>query len=342
MRPPLLAVAAAAALVPLALPAAHAAPSDQGEARDKGYTFAVLGDLPYGQAQIEAFPGWIEEVNADRDVRFAVHVGDIKNGSSLCSDDYFDFIAESFASFAMPLVYTPGDNEWTDCHRTNNGSYDPLERLGALREVFFAEPGRALGGGRTMKLDAQTELGYPENVDWRAQRVTFATLHVVGSNDGTLPWTGLGQTEPNAAQLAEQDARMEAAIAQVREAFADAQKRHDRAVVLFLQADMFYELGEADPALSSEFTPLVQELVDQSSAFDGPVYLVNGDSHAYLVDEPLAEGSDWLDFYGVDGSADNLTRIQVDGASTATWLRMTIDRRPHAEQVLSWEVVPFS
>lgn len=339
MHRTLTALAAAAALAPLALTAPALAAPGKGGAQDEGYQFAVFGDLPYGAAQVAAFPGWIEELNADRDLRFAVHVGDIKNGSSVCSDEYFAFIADNLADLAMPLVYTPGDNEWTDCHRVNNGAYDPLERLAMLREVFFAQPGRTLGGGRTMHVDAQAELGYPENVDWRAQRVTFAAIHVVGSNDGTLPWTGLGLTASTPEQLAEQDARMAAAIAQVREAFSDAGKRHDRAVVLFLQADMFYELGAPDWSLSSEFAPLVQTIVDESSAFDGPVYLVNGDSHAYLVDQPLVAGSDWLDFYGVEGSADNLTRIQVDGASTATWLKMTIDR--HDEDVLSWEVVPF-
>ena len=36
----------------------------------------------------------------------------------------------------------------------------------------------------------------------------------------------------------------------------------------------------------SAFQPLVQTLVDEASAFDGPVYLVNGDSHVYNSDRP--------------------------------------------------------
>jgi len=40
---------------------------------------------------------------------------------------------ELFETFEAPLIFVPGDNEWTDCHRQNNGSYDPIERL----EIFF-------------------------------------------------------------------------------------------------------------------------------------------------------------------------------------------------------------
>ena len=67
---------------------------------------------------------------------------------------------------------------------------------------------------------------------------------------------------------------------------------------------------------NSAFKPLVQTLIDESRAFDGPVYLVNGDSHVYNSDLPLAAGSPWLDFYGVTGSADNLNAITVDGSTT--------------------------
>ena len=39
--------------------------------------------------------------------------------------------ASEFNNFEAPFIYTPGDNEWTDCHRENNGSFDPIERLTA-------------------------------------------------------------------------------------------------------------------------------------------------------------------------------------------------------------------
>lgn len=101
--------------------------------------------MPYGFDQVAKFPGRLQQINADRAVRYVVHVGDIKNGSTVSSDEYFAMIRRNFDSFARPTVDTPGDNEWTDCHRTNNGSYDPLERLGEVRSTFFPQPGRPSG-----------------------------------------------------------------------------------------------------------------------------------------------------------------------------------------------------
>src|SRR4028118_2004887 len=59
---------------------------------------------------------------------------DIKSGNSPCTDELFLREKERFEDSASPLVYVPGDNEWTDCERTG---YDPIERLERLREIFF-------------------------------------------------------------------------------------------------------------------------------------------------------------------------------------------------------------
>ena len=34
-------------------------------------------------------------------------------------------------------MITPGDNDWTDCDRASNGSFNSLERLDHERQVFF-------------------------------------------------------------------------------------------------------------------------------------------------------------------------------------------------------------
>ncbi|WP_330475995.1 metallophosphoesterase [Terrabacter sp. C0L_2] len=338
-RTPVLA-AAAAALIVLPAAAAASAADAPGQQKDGHYQFAVIGDVPYGDAQVAAFPKWVDQINATPDLSFTIHVGDIKNGSSTCTNEYFSMIRTQFDRFTMPLVYTPGDNEWTDCHRTNNGTYDPLERLAAIRSTFFNRPDHTLGADMTVA--SQEAAGFPENVSFRRQGIDIATLHVVGSNNGLLPWPELGHPTPTPQQVAEEKARMDSAVAQVRSAFADARQRHDRAVALFLQADMFDPTYAVTWADNSAFQPLVRELVAQSKAFDGEVYLFNGDSHVYNSDRPLAAGSTWLDFYGVQGSADNLTRVTVDGSSNnKDFLEVTVNR-PGAEHVLSWERVPYA
>lgn len=63
----------------------------------------------------------------------------------MCSDEYFQKIKGYFDKFADPLVRTVGDDEWTGCHRANDGGYNPFERLAKIRQVFFPSPGRSPG-----------------------------------------------------------------------------------------------------------------------------------------------------------------------------------------------------
>jgi hypothetical protein len=324
------------ALCALSVPTAQAA---DGQQKPGHQTFAVIGDVPYGAAQVAKFPSWVDQINADPDVELTFHVGDIKNGSTRCDDAYYRMIRTQFDRFADPLVYTPGDNEWTDCHRANNGAYQPLERLAFDRAVFFDQPGTTLGAPAAVSVP---DAAYPENVSLRRAGVDFAVLHVVGSNNDLQPWTGIGNTTATPAQVAEEQARMAASISLLHGTFAEARQRHDRAVVVLQQADMFDPTFTPAPTDISAFQPLVQALVDETNAFPGDVYLVNGDSHIYNSDRPLAPGSVWLDRYGVTGSAARLERITVDGSdNNKDWLKVTVNR-PGAASTLSWTRIPYA
>jgi len=306
--------------------------------KDGRYSFAVIGDVPYGAAQIAAFRRWIDQINS-ADPAMTFHVGDIKNGSSRCDDAYYTMIRTDFDRFVNPLIYTPGDNEWTDCHRVNNGGYNPLERLARIRQVFFPEPGRTLGR-HSVKVESQVAQGIPEDVRFTRGDVAFAALHIVGSNNGMAPWTG--RTAPTPEQTAEVLNRTAAVMQSIRDTFAQARDEHNKAVVLLTQADMF------DPTATSPsfadyyaFQPIVQEIAREAANFRGPVYLFNGDSHVYNSDKPLAATSAWTKFYGVTAPVDNLSRITVDGSTGDNdYLRVTIESRNPA--VLSWTRVPFT
>jgi len=314
---------------------------DAGDQRGSGdrFTFAVIGDIPYGDAQIANFPNVIKQINADPAVQFVDHLGDIKSGSTLCSDSYFAQIREQFDTFVDPLVYTVGDNEWTDCHRANNGAYNPLERLAKIRSVFFTRPGHTLGR-QAATVISQAAQGYPEDVRYTRGDVAFAALHIVGSNNSLAPWTG--NTGPTPEQSAEVLARTAAVLENIRDTFRQARDEHDRSVVLLTQADMF------DPTVPGAvfadyfaFQPIVRAIAQESASFPGPVYLFNGDSHLYNSDKPLVAGSRWLSFYGVDKPVPNLSRVTIDGSTgVSNYLRVTIDRRNR--DVLSWARVPFT
>ncbi len=326
-----------AVMTTAAATAAPTATTSHGQSR--AYTFAVIGDIPYGAAQIENFPKVIAQINADRSVQWVDHLGDIKDGSSVCSDDYFKMIKSRFDAFADPLVYTVGDNEWTDCHRPADGSYNPLERLATIRQVFFPNPGETLGQHRA-RVRSQADQGIPEDVRWERARVSFAALHIVGSNNSLAPWTG--NTAPTPEQTAEVLARTAAVIQEIHAAFVAARHHHDRAVTLLTQADMF-DPTVTDPSFADyyAFQPIVQAIARESAHFRGPVYLFNGDSHVYNSDQPLASGSKWLSFYGVEQPVTNLSRITVDGSTgDDDYLRVSV--APHGKQVLSWVRVPFT
>ena len=122
---------------------------------DGALTLAIIGDTPYGEAQLAALPGDFAQIDRDPAVSIVVHLGDIKPGNTPCTTEYFRQIRAAFDRLSDPVVYTPGDNEWTDCHGAGAGSWQPAgpvaagaapSRLDALRAVFFDAPGRTLGG----------------------------------------------------------------------------------------------------------------------------------------------------------------------------------------------------
>jgi hypothetical protein len=336
---------ATAALLALGLVASQPAGAADKAPNKDAFSFGVIGDIPYGAAEIAKFPGRIQDINADSSLDFVAHVGDIKDGTSVCSDGYFAFIRRQFNTFQHPLVFTPGDNEWVDCHRTNNGAYNPLERLDTLREVFFDKPGKTLGA--TMPVRSQEELGLPENVRFTQNRVAFSVLNIQGSNNSLQPWSGLGKTTATPEQLADVEHRIDAAVDQIRVTFADVQRRNLRAVVLMTQADMFdpflLDAATANPNSVSGFKEIVKTIIEETNSFDGPVYLINGDSHVFAQNKPLAAGSAWLDIYD-QPAADDLQRITVDGSENATnYVRFTASRNNGAgAPVLTWKKVPFS
>ena len=323
--------------------AAHGAPSADGEGATRGkgnYSFAVIGDVPYGDAEIQAFPSYIQDINAHKELSFVAHVGDIKNGSTQCTDEYFAAIRKNFDAFTLPLVYTPGDNEWTDCHRTNNGAYNPLERLAQVRRTFFPDPGTTLGA--PMKVASQERQGLPENVNFSRHGIAVTAVNITGSNNSMLPWSGLGNTAPTPEQVTEVRERTAADIQEITDTFRKARENRDRAVVVLTQADMFDPTVIPTQENFGAFKPLVQALIRESNAFGGPVYLINGDSHVYNQDQPLAAGSSWLDFYGQDKAANNLTRVTVDGSDNARdWLKVTANKADDSSP-LSFERIPFS
>jgi hypothetical protein len=190
-------------------------------------------------------------------VRLVLHVGDIHSGTMPCTGAGLRplpaganpawnlAIFALFGQFTAPVVYTPGDNEWTDCHKTRQfSSGAPLKELASVRALFFANPGRTLGGHQKRVL-SQAQVHDPahpadaqfvENVMWTEGQVVFVTLNVPGSNNDGLPWTAPFTDEP--ARQHEVTERTAADRRWLDLAFAWATREQAKAIVIALQADM--------------------------------------------------------------------------------------------------------
>lgn len=325
----------------------------------KPLTIAVFGDWPYNQNLLDNAPLLTNSINADSNVSLVMHLGDIHSGSMACtSADILPPIPSSnpgwnqkvyyqFQQFHAPVVYTPGDNEWTDCHKSKEkSSGDPLKELASVRSLFFAKPGHTLGMhekavmSQAQHFDAAypTDTKFVENVMWEDSKVVFVTLNVPGSDNDALPWTGAFSNP--AAQDQEVAERNAADFRWLESAFERAEKQHARAVVIGIQADMWDPEAVASGELG-HYTPLVQKLADLTQRFGRPVLLLNGDSHVYGADHPLADPNSTTGVVHHTQAVPNLTRITVQGSTNAPseWLRLTID--PRTPQVFSWVNVPY-
>ena len=228
---------------------------------------------------------------------FVVHVGDIKSGSSPCTDELFLREKERFEDSANPLVYVPGDNEWTDCERTG---YDPIERLERLREIFFV--GEESLGEETIPLTRQSA-DYPENVRWSYGGATFLGLNVPGPNNNRDEASG------------EYERRNEANLEWMREGFESAEAEESSALMIVLQANPGFELP---PEERTGYNDLLAALEEETVAFGKPVVLVHGDTHTLRIDRPMTSSTS-------GERVENFTRVETFGSPMVGWVRAGVD-----------------
>lgn len=274
------------------------------------FTFAAMGDLPYNLPKdMMKFDRLIDRIN-ERVPAFSIHVGDIKSGGSPCTDDAFIAVRDRLMQMQGAVFYTPGDNEWTDCHRNKAGGYDPLERLDRLRTLFFSKP-KSLGQ-MPRDYQRQSENGehaqMKENAIWQQADTLFATVHVVGSNNG------LGRTSASDTEFKDRD---KANKDWIRIAFKTAIELDAKAVVIALHANPAFENRKARTSKKSGFRRSLKALAKWARTYAHPVLIVHGDRHELIIDQPLRDKDD--DLIG------NVTRLQVMGEDEVGAVMVTVD-----------------
>ncbi len=298
---------------------AHAVPS-----AERSFAFALVGDAPYGQRNVLKFDRLIDEINSDRDIRFVMHAGDIKSGRERCDDPLIQKRFQQFQRFRPAFVFTPGDNDWTDCHRISAGGYDPIERLQFLRRLFFPNPNLTTGR-RPLAVVSQGSVGrsnpFVENVMFSVGSVVFGTIHVVGSNNGLDPWREIDPKDsfeqPRADRIGEFSRRQSAALRWLRYLFEHAENTGSHAVFILIHANPRFDLGPQEPNRAG-FDAFQDDLRDHVTAFGKPVVLAHGDFHEYLVDSPWASRER-------DPVIGRFRRVQTFGGSEVRWIKVRFD-----------------
>ena len=80
----------------------------------KTFDFAVIGDTGYTKHAVSVVEKLFDTQLNKENLAFIVHVGDI-GSVQRCTQAGLNIVKNMFQSSKNPVVYTPGDNEWTDC-----------------------------------------------------------------------------------------------------------------------------------------------------------------------------------------------------------------------------------
>ncbi|NBZ98611.1 MAG: hypothetical protein EBS88_03535 [Betaproteobacteria bacterium] len=252
------------------------------------FSFGLWGDMPYQKAgDASKMPAVLSSLNNAK-IDFSIFVGDIKDGSSKCTDDVYTDAIKLFDSMSHPVVYIPGDNEWTDCHRLNNGGYDSQERLAHIRKVMFAKP--LSFGPKAISLESAKDQDstYIENKRFSKNNVLFVTFNIPGSNNNKI--------------LDDKDCKS--------------------GILLAFQGDPGFDLPETEdqdeskaPTVSG-YQNFLKVVVQETENYKGQVMLVHGDTHFFKVDKPL---------YSPTKVLPNFTRLQTFGSPNLHWVKVTVD-----------------
>lgn len=317
------------------------------------YAIGAWGDLPYSEVQATVgMPNMIADMNSQK-LAFTVHDGDLKQGTGPCDNALYDRTLGFFSALEAPVVFTPGDNDWTDCDR--NAGVSSLERLSHERELFFST--HSTLGQRTFIQAVQSEpLCWGERPDhtrfreacvenrrWTYGRVTYATLNVQGSCNN------LCDVNPDSTEFS---ARNAANIVWLRETFAVANANESVAVMLISQANPGFDTSDPraplrDPRTLVQtdgnpdgFRDFLVALREQVIAFRKPVSYLHGDSHYFRIDRPMLDslGRRLENFTRVETFGNNATAVTL--TNDVQWLKILVD--PKGREVFAYQaqIVP--
>lgn len=266
------------------------APLQAAMAQAAEFSFALMGDQPYNDFFEPATDQLIQSINNNSGVQWILHIGDIKGGAEPCTDERLKRRIQQLNRSTKPLVYVPGDNEWTDCHRDSAGNFDSQARLAFLRELAFFKPGSEAAttlGSNTFAVRRQTEHPYPEHLMWQQGSTLFISVNVPGSNNDLQnpPFRKASGIEVkrllNKRQLAIADWLKDA------EQLFQAKHNAPTETVIAIQGNPIDGSGgqSTNPGKNG-YVEFMKRIVEYITTTQRPVLLVHGDTHRFKWDKP--------------------------------------------------------
>ena len=302
------------------------------------FHFVTLGDTAYnGEKDYKSYRRLISAIN-DSEPAFSIHVGDTW-GASSCDDDAQLKVLGFFNKYNHPLIYTPGDNEWTDCIDPDidlsQATFDTvnwealsayqLDRLKAVRRIFFSKA-QTLGKKPRAVVRQSDVSDYKDSVEnfrWDHKGVLFVTLHVVGSANNL----NIGSK----SRAEESINRNQANIAWIKSSLDHANQFDYKAVVFSLHGSLF-ENSEATVArnfignkinggIQGPYTNIIFGLTSFAKEFAKPMLVIHGDYHRFVIDRPFLVNNGEHDM-PVNA---NITRLQVYGAPEIKAVKVMVE-----------------
>jgi len=277
----------------------------------QSFKFVAYADMPYTiPNDYPRYEQLIREINTENP-SFSFFLGDTKSGATPCTNEYNQIVKNYFNQFNNALIYSIGDNEWTDCHRSIAGSYDPIERLGKIRKKFF-NSSQSLGKTtRTLvrQADVMSQFSlYVENSYWIQDQFLFVSLNIPGSNN---------DFERNLKAVNEYFKRNKANLAWIDHTFKVATEKKLAGIIFAFQADMFTGQIQSDD-LANGYHDTVLSLSNHAEKFKKAVLLIHGDTHRLRIDQPLKTSDKKY-------VLENVIRVELMGEDEIQALEITVN-----------------
>lgn len=311
---------------------AENAPTLNEATQNRAFEFALIGDLPYGVKKGEFSKDTSQLIDTlnSQDLAWVLHIGDIKKSISACSNDFLQDRYQRFSRIRHPFVYTPGDNEWTDCHTQFAGGFDPFDRLRFLRKLFF-EGEKRKNTEATLNILTQAQqqpkhTDFIENSYWIKNNIHFATIHIVGSLDGNAKFTMLSAIRRSDKHDEEVVTRQTATIEWLRFVFSQAREAEAKGLFIAIHANPAWETKRKKKTKKA-FEFFNDALEKELKNFNKPVVVAHGDTHTFRIDHPSLDGK--------TQAPSNFTRVETFGENNKAWIKVKVDQSSDA--VFSFE-----